>query len=72
MSSELVAIDPPAQSLGVFTSVVVIIAVGSLVVTIQAKVDQFIFLRATSLTFCLTSSSGVECMPHDIPYWCPN
>ncbi|TFK92689.1 Yip1-domain-containing protein [Polyporus arcularius HHB13444] len=28
---------PPAQSLGVFTSVVVIIAVGSLVVTIQAK-----------------------------------
>ncbi|KAI0635977.1 Yip1-domain-containing protein [Trametes polyzona] len=28
---------PPAQSLGVFTSVVVIIAVGSLVVTVQAK-----------------------------------
>lgn len=33
---------PPAQSLGVFTGVVVIVSVGSLVVTIQAKVC-FIF-----------------------------
>jgi hypothetical protein len=41
---------PKAQSLGVFTSVVVIICIGALVVTIQAKV------RAGQRSFCDSSS----------------
>lgn len=35
---------PPSQSLGVFTSVVVIVSFGSLVVTIQAKASLSLFM----------------------------
>ena len=52
---------PAAQSLAVFTSVVVIIAVGSLVVTVQAKVEKLHFPFITDLTSAY-SSLVVECM----------
>ena len=54
---------PPAQSLGVFTGVVVIVSVGSLVVTIQAKV-RFIFppsFRLLLITKTHRSSSEAAC-----------
>jgi hypothetical protein len=54
---------PKAQSLGVFTSVVVIVCVGALVVTIQAKVSTGQYCIRDPDLYCF-SSSAVGCTSH--------
>jgi hypothetical protein len=55
---------PKAHSLGVFTSVVVIVCVGALVVTIQAKVSTGQFCTCDSPVLCCFSFSAAGCTFH--------